>query len=503
VIEGSVIENGEFDVETILTALCDWNAVVGRALRTDATTTEIVAGLRSPELRDRLQIAQAAIRRPVLDIKILEQLASDPIRDLRIIAASDESTPGDLLHQLAQDRSYEVRLRVAVHISTAKKTLVLLCSDPRDEVVLEIAHRPLPTAQIVALSQHPSTFVRVCIAEREDAPHEVLLQLTTDENDFVRWALAGRSTPDDVTEVLLRDEDDDVVCEVASREVLPEKFIRFLATHPSPSVRSLIAARNELPLEVSYQLASDESSKVLTSLASATCDEETLILLTSIPQAAVQRCVMVNPVSTLTVLEKFTHLRSDWNRQIFLQHPAVTPDLIRPFLSDPLRETRDLAREAHLRCSGTEHPLDPNSTFANAINIPMRSDPAYLYWMLDTERLTPDLLGAATDRNLPLHLRIALLSHPATPTEVVRACVSDPLVTVRAHLAALPHLALSLATTLATDRARSVRAALLNNAHCPVEVVQQLTKDPDPHLRREARNNRRYLAIQELERDPI
>jgi hypothetical protein len=86
---------------------------------------------------------------------------------------------------------------------------------------------------------------------------------------------------------------------------------------------------------------------------------------------------------------------------------------------------------------------------------------------------------------------------------VVRACVSDPLVTVRAHLAALPHLALSLATTLATDRARSVRAALLNNAHCPVEVVQQLTKDPDPHLRREARNNRRYLAIQKLERDPI
>jgi hypothetical protein len=259
-------------------------------------------------------------------------------------------------------------------------------------------------------------------------------------------------------------------------------------------VRSLIAARNDLPLDVSYGLASDESSRVLTSLASATCDEETLIQLITIPKAAVQRCVMANPASTLTVLKKITHLRSDWNRQIFLQHPAITPDLIRPFLSDPLRVIRDLARAAHLRCSGTEHPLNPNSTSPQTVDLQMTSDPAYLYWMLDTKRPTPDVLGQAANRTLPLHLRIALLTHPATPTEVVRDCVADPLATVRVHIAALPTLEPSVAELLVTDRARSVRAALIDNVACPPPVVKKLLKDPDPSVRSQARGHWRNLV---------
>lgn len=464
--------DNRFDVESILAAVSDWNAVVRRATRTDATRHDIVAGLRSPHVSDRLQVARAANQRNKLHLSIIHRLANDPIRDLRMIAASHESTPADLLHTLASDRSYEVRLNVARHESSTMETRVLLSKDTNMSVLSEIAEHPLPIEQIIALSRHKNSNIREIIASRDDAPHEVLLRLAKDRDMWVRYTVAGRNTPDDLTAILVRDTDEFVVSTVAARTKLPEQFIRLLADHPDPDVRSKVAARSDLPLDVSIALTRDEASSVINTLASSTTNEEVLALLTAVPRAEVQRRILLNPACTLEVLQKFTRLRSDWACAIFLRRPQITPDLARPHLSSPVREIRDLARAVY----PTDLILSHNPV----------TDPASLYWMLDTEHLTPDMFWAATNRDLPLHLCLKLLDHPQTPPEVRPVCVSDPRVAIRAYLAGRPDIDESAAMALATDRALSVRKALIDNDQCPPSIIQLLTTDPDPYLRTQA-----------------
>lgn len=460
--------DNSFDVEEILAAVSDWNAVVRRATRTKATRHDIVSGLRSPHVSDRLEVAKAARQRNTLHLSIIHRLANDPIRDLRMIAASHQSTPADLLHTLASDRSYEVRLNVARHESCTMETRVLLSKDTNMSVLSEIAEGPLPTKQIISLSRHKNSSIRDIIAARDDAPHEVLLRLAKDRDMWVRDTVAGRNTPDDLTAILVCDTDNFVVRTVAARTKLPEQFIRLLADHPESDVRSKVAARSDLPLDVSIELTCDESSSVINTLASSTSNEEVLVVLTAVPRAEVQRYILTNPACTLEVLHRFTRLRSDWARGIFLRHPQITPDLVRPYLQNPNRGLRDLARKVY--------PTD----LINLHN--PGADAASLYWMLDTERLTPDMFWAATNRDLPIHLCLKLLDHPEAPPEVRSVCVSDPRFAIRAYLAGRPDIDESAALTLATDRALSVRAALINNDQCPPSIIQLLTTDPDPDL---------------------
>jgi hypothetical protein len=475
----------QFDVESILAAVSDWRSIVARATREGATRHDIVAGLRSPHVSDRLEVARAASRRNKLHLSIIHRLARDPIRDLRMVAASHKSTPADLLHTLASDRSYEVRHNVARHRSSTMETRVLLSQDTNIYVLLTIASRPLPTEQIIALSRNRNSAVRSLIADREDVPHEVLLRLATDRGMWVRNTVAARDTPDDLTEILVRDSDDFVVRTVAARTKLPEQFIRILADHPEPDVRSKVAARSDLPLDVSIALTRDEVPNVINTLASSTAHEQVLVVLTCVPRAEVQRRILTNPACTLEVLHKFTRLRSEWARRIFLRHPQITPDLARPYLTNPNREIRDLARKVY--------PTDLINLHNDL------TDAASLYWMLDTERLTPEMCFAAANRDLPVHLCLELLDHPHAPPEVRSLCIRDPRVAIRAYLAGRPDINESDAITLATDRAVSVRDALIANEQCPPSAITLLIKDPDPYLRKEARTIRR-AQIQQAQR---
>jgi hypothetical protein len=475
----------QFDVESILAAVSDWRSIVARATREGATRHDIVAGLRSPHVSDRLEVARAASRRNKLHLSIIHRLARDPIRDLRMVAASHKSTPADLLHTLASDRSYEVRYLVAVHRSCTMETRVLLSKDTNMSVLSAIAERPLPTEQVIALSRHKNSSIRDIIADRDDVPHEVLLRLATDRDMWVRHTVAARDTPDDLTEILVRDSDDFVVRTVAARTKLPEQFIRILADHPEPDVRSKVAARSDLPLDVSIALTRDEVPNVIDTLASSTTYEQVLVVLTCVPRAEVQRRILTNPACTLEVLHKFTRLRSEWARRIFLRHPQITPDLARPYLTNSNREIRDLARKVY--------PTDLINLHNDL------TDAASLYWMLDTERLTPEMCFAAANRDLPVHLCLELLDHPHAPPEVRSVCISDPRAAIRAYLAGRPDINESDAITLATDRAISVRDVLIANEQCPPSAITLLIKDPDPYLRKEARTIRR-AQIQQAQR---
>jgi hypothetical protein len=109
-------------------------------------------------------------------------------------------------------------------------------------------------------------------------------------------------------------------------------------------------------------------------------------------------------------------------------------------MADPLRELRDLARLRHLSYSGAPGLMHPaNSAPVHTQDAPAPPEVAgnqplnatAIYWLIDADYISASVLTAALREDLPVHLRLEILSRPDVPQQILESCAKDPLPEIR------------------------------------------------------------------------
>ena len=442
-----------FNVDDILSAVSDWRLITNKATSKEATPDEILLGLRNPDRNSRVRIAWSFVRHQRRERSVMQRIADDRIRNVRRIIADYPPTPIPVLRQLSQDQSADVRRQVACHPHLNRELQTALARDRDREVQRNIASGGGTLTDLVKeLSRSPDHWTRCLIADRSHLPHDVMLQLATDPIATVRSRLAKNLTPPDISLILAGDRNHEVAYPIAIRHHLSVEEIRLLATHRSEHIKMTIAERTDLPHDVTRRLAKDQSPLVRQRIAAVTSDPTLLKKLATDPGFEVQRTVLTNPSSTLDVLKKVTRLRSERMRSALVQHPNATPELIEPYLSAYEPSLRLTARNAYLRLTGLPFPAGREH-----IDGSPQTDPAVIYSLLDGHGAKDSVWPAASNTNLPLSVRIAILRSPEVPIEQLRANAHDRRAEVRIAIAERSDVPEDLLAHFMTDRSGNIR----------------------------------------------
>ena len=127
------------------------------------------------------------------------------LQPARTLVARHPSLTPELALACARDENASVRAAVAENPSTDPSILDQLIDDPDEWVREAVAKHPRFT-QLLALATDPTPRVCRALAERTDAPGEVLELLARDQSSDVRRMIAARTdTPREVLELLTRD----------------------------------------------------------------------------------------------------------------------------------------------------------------------------------------------------------------------------------------------------------------------------------------------------------
>jgi hypothetical protein len=325
----------QFDPEDILAVFTDWTEMIRLALRSDATTDQILAALNNPDEQDRHRVAQAAIDAGRGRGRIMTKIAEDCDHEIRSLAASGAHTRLQLFRSLLRDPHPEVRAHLA--------------RNPR--------------------------------------------------------------APQDVLQALSKDSSVEVVAAVATAPHLHPTTVASLARHRSSEVRCALTQRVDLGPDLTERLAKDRSKKVRTALVTAAATQpEILTVITSLSDPQV--------------------------RKKLIECDSTGSVVLVGFMADPLRELRDLARLHHLRYSGAPrlmHPAnsgpvlsgDPSAQTEASRTQPLSA--TAIYWLIDADYISTSVFTAALRNDLPLHLRLDILSRPDIPQQILELCATDPL----------------------------------------------------------------------------
>lgn len=109
------------------------------------------------------------------------------------------------------------------------------------------------------LSEDPAEYDR---AAMEEAPLQVWRDVISRFPDLKTWVVYNKTVPHEILIELSRDEDEDVRWRVATRRKLDEDLFSQLARDPSDSVRGAIAGNAKAPRIVLERLAGDSTEWV-------------------------------------------------------------------------------------------------------------------------------------------------------------------------------------------------------------------------------------------------
>ncbi|MDZ4836228.1 MAG: hypothetical protein SGJ27_20815 [Candidatus Melainabacteria bacterium] len=109
------------------------------------------------------------------------------IERIDYLLAGNPNTPPNVLEQLAMDKDKRVRLHIAENINTPQAVLERLADDLDSEVVAAVASHPSISRDLrSALVLHDNIGVRYEIAQNPLARASVLFMLVEDENAYVK-----------------------------------------------------------------------------------------------------------------------------------------------------------------------------------------------------------------------------------------------------------------------------------------------------------------------------
>ncbi|WP_418960592.1 PE-PGRS family protein [Streptomyces tritici] len=359
----------------IRSRLAEWQPV----LTTEQWTALV---LDEPNFRVRGRFVTQAVAWEVrLPPEAHERLAADPAPGVRGAAVGLPGFPGPLLVALTTDPIWMVRqaacARAWPHLTPQQREALL--ADPHDRVrtaALLAHHRdhPMPRSVYASL-EVPGALKATCRLE-----HDVAVEVARTGDDNARRALA--LTPDldaDVIAMLAEDPDHSVRLAVSLRPdldeerraaLIPADFdpdgmrldvpwvterhddpdeMRRLAGSVHPVLRSAVARAKRLPADVVERLARDEDRVVRLFLAES-CDDAPADMLLEVWQwwtgsLSKPGRPRTHPNFPRAGLLRYADDPSPRMRQLALDDPESTPELVERFALDPDDEVRRRAAE--------------------------------------------------------------------------------------------------------------------------------------------------------------
>ena len=224
--------------------------ITAAAHGSEATAREVYEGALDAACRTHDQLHLSAYRAQIN--KLHHALGRNPDPDVRVIAASSDRCPSQVMARLARDDETDVRAAVAAHYSCPDDILAVLAADREQEVQTAVAANPncgSAAAEALAASldadidvdrafvvvramavNESSSETRIAAASHRHWCAEMLLHgLAQDYDVNVRAAVAASTGCDPETfEMLAEDDDDSVRVVVASNLAAPEETLRQL-----------------------------------------------------------------------------------------------------------------------------------------------------------------------------------------------------------------------------------------------------------------------------------
>ena len=304
--------------------------------------------------------SRSAASDPSTPIDLLRKLASDENEYIRRGAAENPSTPADLLRELADDKNMWVRWGVAQNPSTPVDLLTLLASDAKIEVRKGVAKNPFTPVDLLDKLAHdllasdedagirrgaaanPSTpvdslrklahdreeHVRRAAAENRSTHVDSLRELADDKYVLVRRGAAENpSTHVDLLDKLARDKDRDVRQGVALNPSTPVDLLDKLARDKDRDVRKGVAKNPSTSVDLLRKLASDEYADAREGAAAAArsraADRERALLQISHQDEGIRKTINEVYDSRYPAGETTTEILSKRNSAL-AEHDATT-----------------------------------------------------------------------------------------------------------------------------------------------------------------------------------
>lgn len=439
---------------------------------------------------DGVRRAAAALRRPPIPSRLLQELAalpevpeapefvaayplspshllegiagSSPAPAVLAHLASNPRTPPHLLTRLAVHAEAGVRAQAATHPQLPARELFTLAGDSEPEVRRALAANPslrLPHQAVLVADAEPS--VRLRLAGQSGLPAPVALVLGADPCAVVRLhAVATATADEELLQGWAAGDEEDIQLALLQRKSLPAEICHTLLRSPHPAVRRL--ARNGLDLDdvdllfVATRGEPDERAWVA---ARPLLARPLQSLLARDTETAVRTALAANPALDESIARYFMGLAEEPVCEALAGNPSVPDDLV-----EELAATR---LPAVLSTLAYREALDPS--------------------------LALFLLAHSAD--FRRHRAIQDLREPALDAATADLLIADPLPTVRAlAVNAFPGWRRADLYDLARDSAPAVRIAALRHPSAPDGLLEDKLGDPDAQVATTARELREARA---------
>ncbi len=456
-------------------------------------------------------------------IQILEQLAKDPDESVRQYVMGNSNLPLSILIELTQDASDKIRLSLAYMLRNRSTNryykeevpvvlLERLARDENKDVKVAVAEN-LQSSQTLLeqLAQDASAEVRIKVAKNPNTPASVLEQLAQDANVDVTFAVARNlydafaenpHTPASLLAKIARKrprERDNYVSKVAKHRNTPASVLEQLAKADDANTRCNVAENPNTPISVLEELITDEYSRVLWAIAQRA----------DTPTELLERLLL-----------RFTDPNNQDYQQIsyaISYRRELPPNLLELLMQSNLQEVyQGIATQANLPQAIVERlmAMSNESVLINLARnqslaaefltqLAQNPNPNVCSAIVNHPNITPEIwLQLANHTDVSVRQVIAAYSN--TPVNILEILARDLDNDVRAKVAKNPNLPVNILEQLARDEDAFVRTATASNSHLPATVLTQLANDQKVEVRRAvAQNPNTPAPIRETLRDLV
>ncbi len=207
--------------------------------------------------------------------QIIQNVDEDQFWDIKFAsyaAAEDTSTPGFILNELAGDPVANLRWRVARNASTPIEVLNVLVGDNDDVVAGFALDNPAFSLESHLELLKKGNFkaglrVKLFLANDSQTPVEVLSMLAQQSESSVREAVAvNPQTPVEVLSMLAQQSESSVRAAVAVNPQTPVEVLSMLAQQSESSVREAVARNPSINQSTVFALIRYENIEILEAL---------------------------------------------------------------------------------------------------------------------------------------------------------------------------------------------------------------------------------------------
>ncbi|BAY26877.1 leucine rich repeat variant [Calothrix sp. NIES-2100] len=384
-------------------------------------------------------------------VVLLERLARDENKDVRLAVAENLQCSQTLLEQLAQDASAEVRIKVAKNPNTPASVLEQLAQDANADVRFAVARNPNTPPDILEIfdTSPPPDAPRHALAGLNQVIADRYRELFYDafaENPHTPASLLARIARQKPREI------DKYVAKVAKHRNTPASALEHLAKTGDAITRSNVAENPNTPVSVLEQLITDEYSLVLWAIARR-ADTPTQLL---------ERLLL-----------RFTDPNNQDYQQISYAISArreLPPNLLELLMQSNLQQVYErIATQANLPPAIIERLM-------------AMSNESVLINLAHNQSLSGEFLTRLAENPNP-NVCSAIVNHPNITPEIWIQLANHTEVSVRQVIAGYSHTPVNILEILARDLNKDVRAKVAKNPNLPVKILEQLAEDEDPSVR--------------------